>query len=312
MAKILVTPRSLTKGGDPALDLLKKAGYEVVFCTPGKAPDEAELTGLLPGCVGWLAGVEKITDAVLAKAGDLKAISRNGTGVDSVDLAACERRGVAVLRAEGANARGVAELTLALLLSLSRSVSWSDGKMKAGGWERRQGIELEGRTLGVIGTGRIGRLVARFALAMDMKVIGYDAYPDATWAAGAGVRYADLATLLRESDAVTLHCPHTKGEKPIIDGAALASMKKGAFVVNTARAGLVDDAAVLAALDGGTLAGYAVDAFEKEPPDPSPLLRHEKVITTPHIGAFTGESVSKATRAAVDNLLAALATPAGK
>ena len=112
MAKILVTPRSLTKGGDPALELLKKAGHQLVFCAPGKAPEEQELLGLVPGCAGWLAGVEKITDAVLARADSLKAISRNGTGVDSIDLAACERRGIAVLRAEGANARGVAELTV--------------------------------------------------------------------------------------------------------------------------------------------------------------------------------------------------------
>jgi phosphoglycerate dehydrogenase-like enzyme len=312
MAKILVTPRSLTKGGDPALTLLREAGYEVIFCTPGKAPDEAELIGLLPGCVGWLAGVEKITDAVLAKAQALKAISRNGTGVDSIDLAACERRGVAVLRAEGANARGVAELTLALLLSLFRSVPWSDGKMKAGGWERRQGIEAEGRTLGVIGTGRIGKLVTRFALAMDMKVIGYDAYPDAPWAAGVaaqGFRYAELPTLLKESDAVTLHCPHTAGQKPLIDKTVLAGMRAGAYLVNTARAGLVDDAALLEALGSGKLAGYAVDAYDKEPPGPSPLLSHEKVIATPHVGAFTGESVAKATRAAVENLLAALSKP---
>ena len=184
--------------------------------------------------------------------------------------------------------------------------------MKGGGWERRQGLEAEGRTLGVIGTGRIGKLVARFARAMDMKVIGYDAYPDAAWAAGPGCRYADLPELLKGSDAVTLHCPYTAGQKPLIDAAALASMRAGSYLVNTARAGLVDDAALLEELAGGRLAGYAVDAYDKEPPGASPLLCHEKVISTPHVGAFTAESVSKATRAAVENLLAALSKPAGK
>lgn len=311
MEKILVTPRSLTKGGDPALALLRDAGYDVVFCTPGKSPDEAELMGLVPGCVGWLAGVEKISGAVLEKAEALKAISRNGTGVDSIDLDACRRRGVTVLRADGANARGVAELTLGLLLSLFRSVPWSDARMKSGGWERRQGTEVEGRTLGVVGTGRIGKLVARFALAMDMKVIGYDAYPDAAWAALSGCRYADLPELLQGSDAVTLHCPHAAGEKPLLDRAAMAMMREGSFLINTARAGLVDDSALLGALVSGRLAGYAVDAYDKEPPGPSPLLSHDKVIATPHVGAFTAESVSKATRAAVENLLAALSKPAG-
>ena len=307
MAKILVTPRSLTREGDPALNLLRDAGYEVVLCTPGKSPGEEELILLLPGCVGWLAGVEKITDRVLGKASDLRAISRNGTGVDSIDLAACERRGIKVLRADGANARGVAELTLALMLSLLRSIPWSDAKMKAGGWERKQGAELEGRTLGVIGTGRIGRLVTRFALAMDMKVIGYDAFPDVDYAPSSGFRYAGADDLLASSDIVTLHCPHTSGEKPLIDRQALALMKKGARLINTARAGLVDDTAILEALESGRLAGYAVDAYDKEPPDSSPLLAHERVISTAHIGAYTSESVAKATRAAVDNLLAALA-----
>jgi D-3-phosphoglycerate dehydrogenase len=307
VAKILVTPRSLTKEGDPSLDTLRHAGYEVVFCTPGKSPAEDELIRLVPGCVGWLAGVEKITDAVLARAADLKVISRNGTGVDSIDLAACERRGIKVLRADGANARGVAELTLGLMLSLVRNIPWNDAKMKAGGWERKQGVELEGRTLGVIGTGRIGRLVTRFALAMDMHVIGFDAYPDAGFSPSPAFRYSSVEDLLGSSDIVTLHCPHAPGEKPLIDRKALSLMRKGARLINTARAGLVDDTAVLEALEEGKLAGYAVDAYDKEPPDPSPLLAREQVVSTAHIGAFTAESVSKATRAAVDNLLSALA-----
>jgi D-3-phosphoglycerate dehydrogenase len=304
--KILVTPRSITKGGDPALSELKDAGYEVVFCTPGKAPDEAELIRLVPGCVGWIAGVERITDAVLAAAPDLLAISRNGTGVDSIDLAACKRRGIEVLRADGANARGVAELTLGLMFSLARSLPASDARMKAGGWERRQGCELDGRILGVIGTGRIGKLVTHFALAMDMRILGFDVFPDAAYAPSPAFRYVTLEEVLESSDIVTLHCPHAPGEKPIIDSAALARMKKGALLINTARAGLVEDVAVLRALEEGTLGGYAVDAYEREPPEPSPLLRHDRVITTPHIGAFTAESVSRATRIAVENLLAAL------
>jgi D-3-phosphoglycerate dehydrogenase len=306
VAKILITPRSLTKGGDPALELLKKAGHEVVFCTPGKAPDEEELLSLVPGCAGWLAGVEKITDTVLARADCLKAISRNGSGVDSIDLAACERRGISVLRAEGANARGVAELTLALILGLLRSVPFGDARMKAGAWDRRQGTELEGRTLGVIGTGKIGRLVTKFALALDMKVLGHDAVPDSGYAPSPAFRYASLVEVLSASDIVSLHCPHTPGEKPLIDAAAIARMKRGSLLVNTARGELVDDGAVAAALADGRLAGYGVDAYDREPPEPSALRSHDRVITTPHVGAFTAESVSRATRAAVDNLLGAL------
>jgi D-3-phosphoglycerate dehydrogenase len=177
---------------------------------------------LVPGCVGWLAGVERITDAALARATGLRAISCNGTGVDSIDLAACKRRGVAVLREEGVNARGVAELTIALLLSLFRSVPFSDARMKVGAWERRQGVEAEGKTLEVIGTGRIGRLVRRFAFAMDMKVLGYDAFPDTGWVPSPSFRYAELPARLQSADVVTLHCPHAAEEKPPIDGRALA------------------------------------------------------------------------------------------
>ncbi len=306
MGKILITPRSLTRDGDPALELLKQEGHQLILCTPGKSPDEEELLRLLPGCIGWLAGVEKISERVLQEARSLKAISRNGTGVDSIDLEACKRLGIRVLRAEGANARGVAELTIGLLLSLVRSIPMSNAAMKAGGWERRQGVELEGRTLGIIGLGKIGKLVARFALAMDMQVLGYDAYPDKSFAPSPAFRFSTREQVLASADMVTLHCPHSPGEPPMINRETIAGMKKGVYLVNTARAGLVEEAALVEALNQGRIAGYAVDAFDREPPAPSPLLSHEKVITTPHIGGYTAESVSRATRVAVENLLSAL------
>lgn len=306
MARILITPRSLTRDGDPALELLRKAGHDLVLSSPGKTPDEEELLRLVPGCVGWIAGVEKITEKVLREARSLKVISRNGAGVDSIDLEACKRLGISVLRAEGANSRGVAELTIGLLLSLIRSIPSSSSLMKAGGWERRQGVELEGRTLGVVGCGKIGKLVARFALSLDMQVLGFDAYPDSSFAPSPRFRFTSRDDLLASSEFITLHSPYTAGEPPVINRASIASMKKGVYLINTARAGLVDDAAVLEALGQGLIAGYAVDAYDREPPAPSPLLSHEKVITTPHIGAFTAESVSRATRFAVESLLAAL------
>ncbi|MDD5675353.1 MAG: hypothetical protein PHC61_14375, partial [Chitinivibrionales bacterium] len=139
--KILVTPRSLTRSGHPILTRLEKAGYEIVFSPAGKQPEEADLLRLAPGCVGWLAGVEKIPANVLEAAKELRVISRNGTGVDAVDVSAAARLGIAVLRAEGANAFGVAELAMGLLFAIVRAIPFSDHHLKEGGWERKEGIE---------------------------------------------------------------------------------------------------------------------------------------------------------------------------
>ncbi len=306
MKKILVTPRSLTKGGDPSLEVLRTAGYQLVFSTPGKLPDEQELVGLVPGCVGWLAGVEKITAQVLDAATDLRAISRNGTGVDAVDLDACKRHGVNVLRAEGANARGVAELTLALLLALSRSIPFGDAGLKMGRWGRRMGSELAGKTLGLVGCGRIGKIVARFALAMDMKVIAYDEFPDSGFAPSLSFCFLPMEDVLRESDFLSLHCPYQEGERPVINREAIEKTRRGLFLVNTARAGLVDPEALLEALEKGHVAGYGVDVFATEPPAVDVLISNDRVIASPHVGAYTKESVARVTRQAVENLLSAI------
>jgi D-3-phosphoglycerate dehydrogenase len=306
MKKILVTPRSVTKKGHPALDRLRKAGFEVVFCTPGQQPSEEELLKLLPGCVGFLAGVEPVTAKVLSAAKDLKVISRNGTGVDNIDLDAAAKLNIKVMRAEGANARGVAELAFGHILGAVRAIPASDRALKNETWERFKGIELEGKTLGIVGCGRIGKLVARFALAFDMKVLACDPYPDKAFKPGKDFRFAALDEVLEKSDIVTLHCPPPKDGKPIISAETIARMKRGAYLVNTARGSLMEDAAVIKALDEGRLSGVAVDAFEPEPPDDWRLAKHPKVIATPHVGGFTDESVDRAVSVAVDNLLAEL------
>lgn len=301
--KIAITPRSLSGAGHPALSLLTERGYEIVFPAPGKTPSEEDLLRAVPGCVGWLAGVEPIGAKVLSAADGLRVISRNGVGVDNIDLQAAQARGVRIERAMGANARGVAELAVTLMLSAFRHVPWSDARLHGGDWQRRIGIEAEGRTLGIVGCGAIGRQVAEIALAMGMKVVGYDPFPNPGFAP-VGFRYADLAEVLAVSDAVTLHCP--PGDQPILTAQSLATMKHGVTVINTARAELVDDAALLAALDSGQVGVLATDVFHAEPPPPSALLAHDRVILTPHAGGFTEESVDRATRSAVENILKVL------
>ncbi len=303
MKKIMVTPRSLTKDGDPALELLTRQGFELVLSTPGKTPSTAELIRLLPGCTGWLAGVEPIPADVLEAAVDLKIISRNGTGINNIDIQAAQRLNIEIVRAEGANARGVAELTWGVVLGLIRSIPFSDARMKSGLWERRKGMELQGHTLGLIGCGRIGQLTAQLALAFGMNVLAYDAFPDQRFAPAPDFRFTTLEEVLANSDIISFHCPEQPDGRAILGRAGLRRLKPGVFLVNTARASLIDETAVLEALHDGRVAGLALDVYDREPPAAAPLLSHDRVIATPHIGGYTSESVSRATRAAVENLL---------
>jgi D-3-phosphoglycerate dehydrogenase / 2-oxoglutarate reductase len=307
---ILVTPRSLTETGldnVPELKPLRASGYQLVAAPAGRVPTEEELLELVPGCVGWLAGVERIGARVLEVAKDLRVISRNGAGTDAIDLEAAERAGVRVERAAGANAQGVAELAFALALSALRHVPWSAAALRAGGWRRWQGRELQDCIVGVVGLGAIGRRLAGLFDSLGSRVIAYDPFAPAE--RNARISLVDLPELLASSDVVSLHAPPPADGRSLLDAARMAAIARGAVLVNTARSALVDDEAVLAALEDGTLAAYAVDAFDSEPPELTPLLQHERVLATPHIGGYTTGSVRRATTIAVENLLAVLGPP---
>jgi len=306
MKYVIVTPRSLSKSGHPSLEKIRAAGFDIVYPSPGTQPTEAELLAVIPGAVGYLAGVEPIGSEVFAVADKLRVISRNGTGVDAIDLEAAKAKGIEIRRAEGANARGVAELAFGHLLAAVRCISSSDAALKAGGWNRRKGRELEGKTLGLLGCGKVGKLVARFALAFDMKVIAYDVYPDSKFAPSDRFRFASLEEVISHADFISLHCPPSRDGRPIIGPGEITAMKKGVVIVNTARQSLVDERAMLAALESGQAAAYTIDAFDKEPPDDRTIITRPDVIATPHIGGFTDESIDRATEVAVDNLLDSL------
>ncbi len=299
--RILITPRSLSKNGHPGLTDLIKAGYELLTPFPGLMPSEEDLEEVLPGCIGYLAGVEKINGKVLEKCPDLKVISRNGVGIDNVDIKTAEKMGIALRTTPGANSRGVAELTIGLLFSLVRSIPLVNQSIKTGKWDRFLGMEIQGKTLGVIGTGMIGQQVIFLAAGMGMKILAYDLYQDKALRSRMDIQYLPLKEVLAQSDIITLHCP--AGDTPLIDEKAIARMTGESYLINTARSALVDETALFSALDSGKLTGYAVDVFEKEPPVMTPLLLHKRVITTAHIGGFTIESVDRATQAAVKNIL---------
>jgi phosphoglycerate dehydrogenase-like enzyme len=285
MTRILVTPRSLTARPGDSLAALTAAGFELVLAPAGRQPSEDELVSLVEGCQGWLAGVEPITARVLDAATDLRVISRNGTGIDSIDRGAAVARGVRIMTAGGANARAVAELTLALMLAGLRNLAESAAGMKDGQWVRREGRELS---------------------AFGTAIRAYDVKPDLGFRPSGDFAWTDLDTLAAESTIVSFHCPADPGAPPLFDAARLARLPRGAGIVNTARASLIDEAALLAALEAGAVGWYATDVFAVEPPGLTPLVAHPRVVAVPHIGAYTAEGGREAIRVAVDNLVAVL------
>ncbi|ARP85939.1 hydroxyacid dehydrogenase [Bordetella genomosp. 9] len=238
----------------------------------------------------------RVDAEVLAAGRALKAVGRLGVGLDNIDVAACRERGIAVLPATGANARAVAEYVVTSVLVLTRGVFHGSAQVAEGGWPRAamsNGHEIDGRTLGVVGFGGIGRLTARLARGLDMRVVAYDpmlAEDDPVWAE-TGVTPLALAMLLAQSDAVTLHIPLTENTRNLFDASRIAAMKDGAVLVNTARGGIVDEAALAQALRAGKLAGAAIDVFGEEPlPAGSPLAGAPNLILTPHIAGLSEEA----------------------
>lgn len=304
--RILVTPRSLTAEPHPDVERLRERGFEIVYSTAGAMPTEDELMSLVPGCVGWLAGVEPVTERIVKAAQDLKIINRNGVGVDNLPVDALARQGVRVMIAEGANALGVAELTIGLIFSALRSIPRTDAGIKSGGWPRIRGIEINGRTVGLLGCGAVGREVARMAVALGANVVAFDPARPNLDLPPAMFCYAGIEHIVATADILSLHCPLPRNGTILMDRETLFACKAGMVLINTARARLVDEDALIDALDAGRIACYATDVFEPEPPVLLRLAAHRHVIATSHIGGFTIESVDRATRMATDNLLAVL------
>jgi D-3-phosphoglycerate dehydrogenase len=235
----------------------------------------------------------QVTRHTIALAKDLKVIARAGMGVDNIDVAAATEAGIAVLNTPGANTISAAEHTIALLLALIRNVPQAMTSLQSGKWDRKRfgGTELHGKTLSALGLGRIGQHVVRLAQAFGMRVLAHDPYLSAELAGELQVTRVTLEDALRQADVVTLHMPLTDETRRIMNASRFGLMKPTAVLVNTARGGLIDDLALVAALDAGELSGAALDVFESEPLDPdSPLRACEKIVLTPHLAASTAEA----------------------
>jgi D-3-phosphoglycerate dehydrogenase len=283
------------------LERLRERGLDVRFPDVDRPLGEAEMVGLVRGCEGLIVGVDPVSAAVL-DAGPLRVVVKYGSGLDNVDLDAAAARGVTVAATPGANARSVAELTIALLLALARHVVAHDRLVRGGAWTRRISIELEGKRLGIVGYGAIGRLVGRLAGGLGMLVVAHDPFVEE-----ADVELVPLDELLCSSDAVSLHLPLDERTSGLIGARELALMRPGAVLVNTARGGLVDEAALADALRSGRLGGAAFDCFAEEPLSPeSPLLALDSFVASPHAGAATQDAARRTALQAVELLLEAM------
>lgn len=281
--KVLVTPMTLAGIDSPYVGVLRDAGFDLVFPKRAFLLTEQELLDALPGVCGVIAGSEPYTPRVLAANPALRVIARAGVGYDAVNVPAATEHGVAVAIAPGTNQESVAEHTFALILALAKDVPSQHAAIRSGQWPRRANLPLRGRTLGIAGLGRIGKAVAERGHSFRMRLIAYEPYPDHAFAERFGVELVSFERLLAESDFLSLHLPLTEQSRHLMDKKTLCQMKPTAYLVNTARGGLVCEADLCAALETGRIAGAGLDVFEQEPPAAdNPLFRCETVIVTPH------------------------------
>lgn len=298
MKTVAVTTSSFAVFSEEPLRLLRERGLEIKKNPHGRALDEAEAKEFLAGCVGVVAGTEPLTETVFAALPGLRAVSRCGVGLDSVDMAAATRHNVLVANTPDAPTTAVAELTLGLTLALLRHICELDRDIRAGKWKKRMGTLLCGKKTGIVGLGRIGRAVRERFDALGAQT----AYADPFVSDAPG--RMELEALLGWADIVTLHLPKTR-EGVLLDARRLGLLRPDAYLINCARGGLVDEQALAAALEAGRLAGAAVDVFAREPYE-GPLAALANVILTPHVGSYAREARVRMETDAARNLVALL------
>ena len=305
--RVLVTPRSYGKY-DPRLKTeLEDVVGKVVYNPFGRTLTSAEVQSLIPGCDGYIAGLDIVDRFALSSADRLKVIARYGVGVDSVDLEAAQEKGIVVTNTPGANSTSVAELTVGLMLCLARMIPLATQEARAGKQPRMEGVALEGKVVGLLGLGAVGKRVARRLQGFECMVLACDPAVDAAMAREVGVRLCSREEVIARSDFLSLHVPLLPETRGMVDASFLAAMKPGSCLINTARGELVDEPALLTALQSAHLRGVALDVFAEEPlPVDNPLLALPQVIATPHIGAHTDGAINAMGWGALRDCLAVL------
>lgn len=301
--RVVVTTPNFGKYGESAWQILKDGDCEAVL-RPGLSGPE--LAREVAGADALIVGLEKVTREVIAAAPGLRVIAKHGAGIDNIDLEATRKHAVMVCNAPGANSEAVADLAFGLFLALARQIPAADRRVRQGEWPRLTGRLVWGKVVGIIGLGAIGRGVARRARGFNMRVLAYDVTPAGEFEARWAVERADLDTILRQADFVSLHLPLTDATRNMIAARELRLMRSTACLVNTSRGGIVDEEALARALREGWIAGAALDVFAVEPPGNTPLLSEEKAVLTPHIGANAEEAMELTSQITARNVVAAL------
>lgn len=300
--KVLTSPSSFGAIDAAPVELLKANGFTVIDNPFGRKLTESETINLAKGCVGIVAGVELLNASVIDSLPQLKCISRVGVGMDTVDIEHAAKNGIIVVNTPDGPTRSVAELTIGMTMAILRRIPQADAAIKNRQWKKQIGKLLFGRTVGVIGLGRIGRMVSEMFCSLGNKVIGYDLSPDNSWATKNGVTLTDMETVLNKADIITVHIPGRGDSKPIIAEQELTLLKEGAFLINISRGNVVDEGALLGLLKSNYLSGAAIDVYSEEPYT-GPFCDLENVILTPHIGSYAAEGKLQMEIDAVNNLI---------
>lgn len=302
MNKILTSPSSMGEISSKPFDILKQNGFEIINNPFGRKLTEDETIELAKDCIGIVAGVEPLTARVMGLLPKLRCISRVGVGTDNIDLDYAKQKNIVVVNTPDGPTRSVAELTLAITLSLIRKIPQADAAMKNKKWNKQIGNLIFEKQIGIIGLGRIGKMVAELFRGIGNPVIGFDLYPDEKWAAKHSVVLLSFSEVLKQADILSLHIPNNKDKSFVIGTAEIESMRNGSFLINLARGGVVDEEALYDAIKSGKLAGAAIDVFSTEPYN-GPLCDLENTILTPHLGSYAKEGKIQMEIDAVNNLI---------
>lgn len=307
--KVLITPRSFGKNNPDLFYRLERAGLALIRNDTGAILSADQMKELLAPCEGVIVGVDPLDANVLASAPKLRAISKYGVGLDNIDLKLCEERGIKVSRTVGANSEAVADYAFGLMIAVARRIAYIDRRCREKDWKKITTIDVYGKTLGIIGLGAIGKRVALRAKGFAMRVFAHDPLWDADFAASRDIVRASVDDICRDADFISLHCNLTPETAGLINKERIASMKKNAVLINTARGALIDEDALLSALKTESIYGAGVDVFDKEPPDNPEWYKLDNVIMGSHCSSSTKGATEMMGAMAVNNLLRDLGLP---